>query len=70
MTKDSSFDLRAFLSKYDTSLILDTLAEDVELSAREMVQNKEVYDELTVRIQRNLAIRLRLLACEFCDIDD
>ena len=62
--------LASKISQFDTSEILDQLAEDTERSLKEMLQNKDVFDDVIIRRQRNFAIRLRLLACEFLDIGD
>ena len=58
------------LEDIPTSLILDTLAEGVEQTAQAMASDRTAYSEETIRTQRNLAIQLRLLACEFLDIND
>jgi Fe2+ or Zn2+ uptake regulation protein len=64
-------DLVTKLAMYDTSDILEVLAEETERTAKELIEGMDqqaIYNALHVWRQRNLV--LRLLACEFLDIGD
>lgn len=66
-------ELSAKLTPYDTSDILEQLAEEAEKTSKELLKEKDgqsIYYNEVIRRQRNLVFRLRLLACEFLDIGD